>query len=267
MSQDEKKCSKCNEVKQLDQFPKKQNKCKLCVSIIYKLWYENNKEEIAAKAKKYYADNKQRQAATNKIWRENNKEKVALTKKAWEESHKEERATSSKIYRKNNKELIAKRQKEWYEKNKEEKLAYNKNWRDNNKEHKAMVSKTWYENNKERAAIAHKAWLKSNPEKCKLYDHNRRALKTSTLATLTIEEWEETWQEFDGHCFWCGDDATTMEHIVPLQPRRGELQGHHTKGNAVPACSPCNSSKHNMDPLRFYFKRQMKKNNLEGAEK
>ena len=37
-----KNCNKCLEDKELDKFPKKGNKCKLCLSELKKLYYQNN---------------------------------------------------------------------------------------------------------------------------------------------------------------------------------------------------------------------------------
>jgi 5-methylcytosine-specific restriction endonuclease McrA len=41
-----------------------------------------------------------------------------------------------------------------------------------------------------------------------------------------------------GVCVYCGDPATTWDHVIPR--RRG---GTDDPGNLVPACKPCNSSK------------------------
>jgi hypothetical protein len=42
-----------------------------------------------------------------------------------------------------------------------------------------------------------------------------------------------------GPCVYCGDPATTVDHVCPLA--RG---GYEAEYNLVPACGPCNSSKH-----------------------
>ena len=39
-------------------------------------------------------------------------------------------------------------------------------------------------------------------------------------------------------CHWCGQPATTRDHLVPLS-----AGGAHEPGNIVPACQPCNSGR------------------------
>lgn len=53
-----------------------------------------------------------------------------------------------------------------------------------------------------------------------------------------------------GPCVYCGSAADTVDHVRPLS--RG---GHEAEYNLVPACGPCNYSKHNRlltewDPVR-----------------
>ena len=52
-----KNCNKCLEDKELDKFPKKGNKCKLCLSELKKLYYQNNREKIISKVKEYTEKN------------------------------------------------------------------------------------------------------------------------------------------------------------------------------------------------------------------
>lgn len=113
--------------------------------------------------------------------------------------------------------------------------------------------KEWYWADPERARSYAKAWKQANPQALKVQLQRRRALKTGSNADLTNEEWKQIWIEFDGLCFWCGETATSMEHIVPLNPRSFPLRGRHTKNNVVPACLPCNTKKRDKDPLVFLF--------------
>lgn len=85
--------------------------------------------------------------------------------------------------------------------------------------------------------------------------HKRDAIKKGITATLTTEQLKELWLESCGICFWCGVEANSIDHIVPLTPKPGGQQGHHTKSNLVTACMPCNISKYNNDPLIWYFKK------------
>ena len=45
-------------------------------------------------------------------------------------------------------------------------------------------------------------------------------------------------EDFNGACAYCGSEATTWDHIVPVVQG-----GQTTPGNIVPVCATCNSSK------------------------
>lgn len=58
---------------------------------------------------------------------------------------------------------------------------------------------------------------------------------------ITQRDWLRLRRRHRGGCAYCGSlDQPTMDHIIPLS--RG---GRHTVGNVLPACLPCNVSKHN----------------------
>jgi 5-methylcytosine-specific restriction endonuclease McrA len=46
------------------------------------------------------------------------------------------------------------------------------------------------------------------------------------------------WNRFGGACFYCGAEATTIDHAIPLV--RG---GTNAIGNLLPACRMCNTRK------------------------
>lgn len=68
--------------------------------------------------------------------------------------------------------------------------------------------------------------------------HSRRSQFTGMA--VTVEEWAELVEEWDGRCAYCGVTpmVLTQDHAVPIA--RG---GEHSIDNIVPACQPCNSSK------------------------
>lgn len=102
----------------------------------------------------------------------------------------------------------------------------------------------WSRDNAARKAAYNLAWQAANPERWaklqKLASHRRRGRLAGTPEhlALTLDEWEEVLAWHDGLCVYCGDEATEMEHIIPVA--RG---GAHTQANVAPACKPCNRSK------------------------
>ncbi len=177
--------------------------------------------------------------------------------KAYYEAHIEEVTARHKVYRETTREAAREYGKTHYAENLEKERARIRAKSKDNPDY----YREYYEANKETKQASNKAWRIANPEKMKVIRQRERALRTGAKATLTQEEWEKIWQEFNGRCFWCNDPATQMDHVVPLRPRQGELQGHHTKGNVVPSCQPCNNGpggKHNKDPLVFLFEMREK---------
>jgi 5-methylcytosine-specific restriction endonuclease McrA len=69
---------------------------------------------------------------------------------------------------------------------------------------------------------------------------------------LTPTEWRAILADFGHRCAYClADGKMVLEHIEPLA--RG---GAHDPDNVVPACAPCNRSKHRHSVLRFYLNRR-----------
>jgi len=67
--------------------------------------------------------------------------------------------------------------------------------------------------------------------------------------THTHEEWGAVLESFGHRCAYCGADGPLQrEHMVPLS--RG---GSNDIENLVPACRPCNMSKHCKTPLEFFL--------------
>ena len=82
-------------------------------------YYDNNKEKIAEKVKKYRQQNADKMTEQSKIYYQNNKEKIAERVKKYREQNKEKMTEQSKKYYQNNKEKIAEREKKYREQNKE----------------------------------------------------------------------------------------------------------------------------------------------------
>jgi 5-methylcytosine-specific restriction endonuclease McrA len=71
------------------------------------------------------------------------------------------------------------------------------------------------------------------------YNNSRRARKLAAEVAGPLPASAYAAVVASGPCVYCGAAATTVDHIRPLA--RG---GHEVETNLVPACQPCNSSKH-----------------------
>lgn len=96
---------------------------------------------------------------------------------------------------------------------------------------------------------AHKYILKK--DKTKIAAQKRRHDKRKEFSLNQIE-WDETKFYFGYECSYCGNsDKLTFDHFIPLS--KG---GAFAKNNILPACTRCNSSKHNHDFNDWYKKQE-----------
>lgn len=96
------------------------------------------------------------------------------------------------------------------------------------------------------------AYNKAHPEKIVEYAAKRRArVMEAPGAGVTAKQFEELKEYFGHRCAYCGKQGKlTMDHVEPLT-----LGGAHDISNIVPACFPCNSSKHNKPLLLWLCER------------
>jgi 5-methylcytosine-specific restriction endonuclease McrA len=77
----------------------------------------------------------------------------------------------------------------------------------------------------------------------------RRARKQGLSANLTLQEWQNTIEDFDFCCAYCGCDAypSTIEHYISLAAGGGTCID-----NCIPSCSSCNSLKGSLLPEQVF---------------
>ena len=104
-----KECTKCKEVKELEEFHKDGRKpgkycgaCKSCTNSRHKAYREANREKLKQKSLAYYESNKEKY----KAYREVNKEKYKDYYKAYGKTNKEKLSQYMKSYYESNKERI-----------------------------------------------------------------------------------------------------------------------------------------------------------------
>ena len=97
----------------------------------------------------------------------------------------------------------------------------------------------WQRENPERHRARNRAWQIANPDKVRNNIHKRRAKIQSP--GVTPKDWQRLVRRFGSRCAYCGTHTSDLQqdHVVPIS--RG---GRHSIGNLLPACGPCNNSKH-----------------------
>lgn len=122
-----------------------------------------------------------------------------------------------------------------------------KTYRAKNKEKIHARNKIYSFENRERISQYGKKHFQENREQYKIRGQRRIARQNNLISDLTIEQWKQTIEFFNG-CAYCGRNDITMvqEHVVPVIGG-----GHHTKSNIVSSCQYCNSSKGTKDYKDF----------------
>ena len=118
------------------------------------------------------------------------------------------------------------------------------------KECSAELGKEWFAKNAERSRETNKLWQMNNREKYRNNEQKRRARKRQAGEfVVTANEMRSL---YGRPCFYCGSTAQiTVDHVLPIA--RG---GRHSIGNLIPACKPCNMSKHKKTIMEWKVRRR-----------
>jgi len=141
--------------------------------------------------------------------------------------------------------------KDFYLKNRQKEIERSKRWNKNNASKVARNMANCRKRDPEKYRQYDKQWKAENKLKVYSYDctkrQKRRAAINKTQCKATHEEVQMVIKKANGLCYYCGKKAKlTLDHVIPLS--KGGL---HELSNLVAACSPCNSSKGNRDPIAF----------------
>jgi len=102
----------------------------------------------------------------------------------------------------------------------------------------------FYANNVGRVAEENRRYRIANPAKFQGYQiaRSEAILSHPDYCPFPYSEWDAMKKRHDYRCAYCGDrpKSLEMDHVVPVS--RG---GRHAIANILPACVPCNRSKHN----------------------
>ncbi len=94
-----------------------------------------------------------------------------------------------------------------------------------------------------------KQYQATHPEAVRLHrqvGHRSRYGRVKRGPGVSVAAYRAILAAYGGCCAYCGEPATTMDHVTPLAQG-----GLHEPGNVVPACRPCNSRKQNRTPEQW----------------
>jgi 5-methylcytosine-specific restriction endonuclease McrA len=110
-----------------------------------------------------------------------------------------------------------------------------------------------YAKYRERCIAVVRAYQKRHPDEHRMRKRaadRRRHGRAVVGPGVTTAQLRRMIAVYDGKCVYCGADADTIDHVLPLS--RGGL---HEIDNLVPACSSCNFEKHDKTPMEWFSHR------------
>lgn len=89
------------------------------------------------------------------------------------------------------------------------------------------------------SAAYYRAYRIANPEQGVATARRRAWRLAAAPGRATAEQLQARIDYYGGRCYLCGDEATTLDHVIPIF-----LGGSKWPSNLRPACSSCNAQKH-----------------------
>ncbi len=220
---EEKRCSKCGEVKPLDKFAKDKRKrdgrtsaCKDCFNAWYRGYWATNVAEELERNRAYREANREKERERHRIYRQTKPEKARESGRVYRASNVERERERHRIYREANREKARQTERARYAANSEKEHERNRRYRQTYRE-------------VERAKKA-----------------RRKARERGAEGTFTANDITYLYENQNGLCFWCSVALNGMyhvDHIIPLI--RG---GSNWPSNLGLTCASCNLSKNDKLP-------------------
>lgn len=243
----QKQCSKCKQYfprtseyfhtqKYADGF---KASCKSCCQAMSTKWKQENAEYCKSYAHEYNDAHKEQRSLAFKDWRNRNYEYEIERQRKW-------RLENADYFR------------QWYIDHAEQQKAQGIAWREKHPERVKERGREYRAKHPQRVRI----WCNENPEKIRLISSLRRARKHSLPNTLTIEQWQQILDHFNGCCAVCGRPQgfwhiIAMDHWIPLKANVPNNPGT-VAWNVIPLChgvDGCNNEKHAHMPLSWLIKK------------
>lgn len=228
-------CPKCNT--ETERY--KGGKCKPCDNAISAAYRAANLEKVLATQAAYRVANAVKVNASRAAYRVAHPERVAAAKAAWNVANRERVAEYQAEYRVANHEKIA---------------ACDAKRRTENGEKIAAANAKWRAANPGKAAASKARWKIANREKCRAYNHTRRASKRGAGGVLSPGLAAKLFNLQRGKCA-CGckqplGDDYHIDHRMPFA-----LGGSNTDDNIQLLTATCNLQKQAKHPIDFMQQR------------
>ena len=227
-------------------------------------WRKANLDVVRERKRRYYAANADKCRARSRQWASANSERVRDNQRRYYEANADKLREASRNWHKANRDKSRENCRRWYELNANKAQEDARTYRATNADKVQISKRAYYESNRNKVKEYISRWRKSNLNKIKEYSRRRnawkRAARQRALHPVTHQQIEARFAIWRNRCAFCGVDAThkrnhgrerlTVEHVLALT--KGGLD---EASNIIPACTACNSSKHN-SPIEDWYRKQ-----------
>ncbi len=205
MSNVSKQCSRCGQIKSLDEFYRRA------------LSADGRSASCSACQKRYREQNREKVLESSRRYRERKRGGPPRKRPASGGGVQESR----RRYREQNPDKVRESRRLWREQNPDKVRESRRLWR---------------ERNLDKVREAQRRWQEANPDAKRLATQRRKARKRNAPTYLISAK--DARRLANEPCLACRGVADTLDHLVPLS--RG---GSHGAGNLVAMCGSCNSRK------------------------
>jgi hypothetical protein len=267
-----KTCSRCGEVKPIDQFSRGsqygyQFQCKLC----NREYRQANAEHITERERAYNQANAERK----REYRRANAQRIAKRTREYRRVNIDRYKEQQHEYRQVNAERLTEQRREYRQANAERYKEQQRKYHQANAERLKEYNREYWQANIERIKKQKREYRKANADRIKersreyqrsqagraadKVNRNRRAARKRGLDnTLTAADWQAALDYFGGCCAACGRPqglwhTLAADHWIPIS--KG---GPTTPDNIVPLChgvGGCNNSKNDRDATEWLVER------------
>lgn len=176
-----KKCTKCGEVKPLEDFGNrakskdgKYNSCRACEAVSSKAYYEKNREKVISAVKAYAQENREKVLESKRNYYRKDPKGFTAKSTAYARAHKEQSNAHKQKWLVNNPEKRKAASDKWYDENKEHASERHKEKYARDPEKYLAVTKAWQARNRERVAQRTRAWRLANLDRSRATVRGRR---------------------------------------------------------------------------------------------
>lgn len=182
-------------------------------------------------------------------WAIENPGKIRANKRKYYDANLDLVKERVRVYAQANQDQVREYKRKYQAKNADEEADRLRKYRQDNASYVAQYMRQYQDRNRLKIKYQKRQYRIAHPEVHRASSHNRRAREIGADGNYTAEDVLAINERQNHKCFYCGastENSYHVDHYIALS--KG---GSNFPENLRIACQPCNSKKHDKDPIRF----------------